>query len=204
MKPELHQMGLLALFVVVGCGAPPTAQGEDAELSVSVGVDETDLPASEVVEDEFAVSTGELKLRNSKCVRRGPVLGDYVDVCVRMFGDAGARGHYAGYAAMKSTNPKVRMQIDGVWIIRYKGKTPVYTPYVVNSAASRIRYRDVQSGKEQIQSGPTAYIRHATPSMDLRTGDFQVVMVYSIRWRDGRLIPHKAQIRTSGISILQY
>lgn len=117
------------------------------------------------------------KFESFQCKTRGPVNGDYVDVCVRVETTTGASGGVIviGYGAMDARGPnayRVKLEITALHIRRY---------YPVNGPEFDRIVSPSKSGYD--------YINHRTPrGFPLQCGyGYKAVMSYKITWANGQV-----------------
>jgi len=149
---NIPRLALVAL-VLAGCSAAETDDGLSDSVALSPREASIGLAATAASEE-----------LDAKCVRRGPVAGDYVDVCARLYLTYGM--YYSAYGAMQSNNADVHLQLDQVFLYTDKDGYLFVMPPL--------------NGR--------SYIHEQTQSLTVsRDTNVYACAYYSIRWRTGML-----------------
>jgi hypothetical protein len=120
------------------------------------------------------------------CIRRGPVSGDYVNVCARLYRES-ARSYYA-YGAMDGTNSEPRLYIDALHLR--------YIRYGVEHVAARAQ---AKSGRDYINHRTvTVTFSEYTCEGGLEHARVFAIIGYHIIWQNGQRTPAtgQASVRT--------
>ena len=112
----------------------------------------------------------------SACTRRGPVSGDYVNVCARLFDD-GFRALYA-YGAMDGTNAEPRLYIDAI-----------HLRYIRNGLEYIAARGPGKSGRDYINTRTVT----VTFSEALCNVEAFAIVGYHIIWQNGQRTPTSGQ-----------